>query len=71
MPRINFNWDIGTLHTQAQIYGGWYNIKYGNVIDITYQATHYTADSIQYFWAEGKHFHKMCIKVDMLFSPRT
>lgn len=53
MPRINFNWDIGTLHTQAQIYGGWYNIKYGNYIDITYQATHYTADSIQYFWAEG------------------
>lgn len=55
MPRINFNWDIGTLHTQAQIYGGWYKLRTylpGNIYLIKH-ATHYTGDSIQYFWAEG------------------
>lgn len=52
-PRIGFNWDIGQLHTQAMIYGGWSQTGISNFYRYTLTANHYSGDSIQYFWVEG------------------
>lgn len=70
-PRIRFNWDIGQLHTQAMIYGGWYKREEKILTSSffkTKKANHYCGDSIQYFWAEALDANGNVVKRSDVFQ---